>query len=169
MLSQDEGNRRIDLRIAVGVCDPYVKESILPPAPKKTSPEVKTASALVLALLPRMISDVMGKRWGSDSTSVHTCEEGMFQCHGLSHDEHWRIPLLTVHGMGCVEFVAAATDRWQIADVSIVSKRKHVSELLFVQCKTIFFEWKGACPAGCSLLSSLLKITEYTRRQWLIN
>ena len=71
--------------------------------------------------------------------------------------------------MGCVESVAASTDRWQIADVSIVSKRKHISELLFVQCKTILFEWKGAGPAGCSLLSSLFKITENTRRQRLIN
>ena len=55
VLPQDGGNSRVDLRITVGVCDPNVKESILPPAPKTTSPEVKT-------VLPMKISDITGKR-----------------------------------------------------------------------------------------------------------
>ena len=43
-------------------------------------------------------------------------------------------PPLANYSMSQVEFGNADTKTWQIADVSVVLKNEHISELLFAQC-----------------------------------
>ena len=80
VLPQDGGNRRINLRNTVGVCDPNVKESILPPAPKTTSPEVRTGFSTSVSAPTLKDFCCYGQKMGFGfNISAHFAKKGCFE------------------------------------------------------------------------------------------